>query len=65
MQNTQLNKKQTNKKVEQHQSSSRLTLMMQRSFNGQTLSCVAENAKIAQSSIRQAIKLDVHCKYKK
>lgn len=48
--------------VEQHQSSSRLTLVMQRSFHGQQLTCVAENPKIAASTIRQSIKLDVHCK---
>mgnify|MGYP001002955608 CR=1 FL=1 len=51
--------------VDQQQTSSRLTLSLQRTFNQQSLSCVAENPRIAHSSaaLHQTIKLDVHCKW--
>lgn len=50
--------------VDQQQTSSRLTLTLQRSFNQQTLTCVAENPRISSSnSIQQSLKLDVHCEY--
>lgn len=59
---------QTTTTADQQRSSSRLTLSLQRSFNQETLTCVAENTRMpsqqAQSnSLRQSIKLDVHCKY--
>lgn len=54
--------------VDQQQTSSRLTLALQRSFNQQLLTCVAENPKISRpaagSPAKQTIKLDVHCKYR-
>lgn len=55
--------------VDQQQTSSKLSLPLQRSFNGQPLACVAENARIAAAagapssgaSEQTTIKLDVQC----
>lgn len=50
--------------VDQQQTSSRITLTLQQSFNQQPLTCVAENPRIPQSSaLRQTLQLDVHCKF--
>lgn len=51
--------------VDQQQTTSRLSVTLQRSFNQQPLVCVAENPRITgpASSIRHTVKLDVHCKF--
>lgn len=64
----------TNKQtVDQQQTSSKLSLVLQRSFNQQPLTCVAENPRISPwnsqssrgktsaASKQTTIRLDVHC----
>jgi hypothetical protein len=46
-----------------HQTSAVITLSVKQMHNGATLTCVAENAKIANSSISDDLILDVQCTF--
>lgn len=46
----------------EHQTSTVITLNLKQLHNGATLGCVAENLKIANSSISDELTLDVQCK---
>jgi ribosomal protein S12 len=46
----------------EQQTSTTITLTVERQHRGAILECVAQNSKIPNSAISDQIKLDVHCK---